>query len=76
MSRMYSAYVAHKHSRNISFTKLCETNQSHPGRCGVVALWRCGELVGAWAQCLLSALGCLLSTTLFPRRPLAGLLAF
>jgi len=34
MSHMYSAYVAHKHSHNISFTKLCETNQSHPGRCG------------------------------------------
>jgi hypothetical protein len=34
--KLYSAYVAHKHSRNISFTKLCETNGSHSGRCGVV----------------------------------------
>jgi hypothetical protein len=35
--KLHSAYVAHKHSLNICFTKLCETNQSHPGRCGVVA---------------------------------------
>jgi hypothetical protein len=35
--KLHSAYVAHKHSRDISFTKLCETNQSHSGRCGVVA---------------------------------------
>jgi hypothetical protein len=35
--KLHSAYVAHKHSRDISFTKLCETNQSHSRRCGVVA---------------------------------------
>ncbi len=35
--KLHSAYAAHKHSHDISFTKLCETNQSHSGRCGVVA---------------------------------------
>jgi hypothetical protein len=34
--KLYSAYVGHKHSCNISFTKLCETNLSHSARCGVV----------------------------------------
>ena len=65
--KLYSAYVAHKHSRNISFTKLCETNRSHSGRCGVVAS------LCEIAQGLLSTLGCLLSDTI--RGPLAGLLA-
>jgi hypothetical protein len=47
MSRIYSAYVAHKHSRNISFTKLCETNQSQPRCCGVVALWQACARLGS-----------------------------
>ncbi len=66
--KLYSAYVAHKHSRNISFTRLWETNQSHSARCGIVA-----SLCEIVLRSLLSMLGCLLSDTI--GRPLAGLLA-
>ena len=45
--KLYSAYVAHKHSHDISFTKLCETNQSHYGHCGVVALWHACARLGS-----------------------------
>jgi aminopeptidase C len=61
--KLYSAYVAHKHSHNISFTKLCETNQSHSGRCDIVA-----SLCEIELRVLLSTLGCLLFDTFFRDR--------
>jgi len=58
--KLYSTYVAHKHSRNISFTKLCETNQSHSGQWSSGRAWgfnpqRCGftshPVVALWRAC-------------------------